>query len=259
MTTVTSTALVHDLLRERNRLPAGHPDRARLRARGIEAGLPLARRLASRYRGRGEPLEDLYQVAALALIKAFDAFDPARQTAFGSYAVPTIEGALKRHFRDTTWRLRVPRPTQEMAVRLGPAVAVLSQQLGRSPTLAELAGHLDVAEQEVAVARDAWRARQPDSLDTLAATDGQPRPVLDTVGVNDARLDAVIEWHRLRPLLVTLTDRQRRILAMRYFTDLTQADIAAKVGLSQMHISRLLTRTLLQLRAGIRAQESVHP
>jgi RNA polymerase sigma factor (sigma-70 family) len=132
-------ARVQDLLRQRADLPAGHPDRAVLRTRSIEAGLPLARCLATRYRGRGEPLDDLYQVAALALVKAVDGYDPVRQAAFTSYAVPTILGALKRHFRDTTWRARVPRRTKELAINLAPASARLAQQLARSPALPELA------------------------------------------------------------------------------------------------------------------------
>lgn len=171
---------MQDLLRERADLPTGHPDRARLRERSIEAGLPLARRLADRYRGHGEPVEDLYQVAALALVKAVDAFDPARQVAFSSYAVPTIVGALKRHFRDHTWRLRVPRPIQDLAISLGPARATLTQQLDRTPTLAELAAYLGVAQPDVAIARDVWRAHRPDSLDALPAGSlEQPRPLID--------------------------------------------------------------------------------
>lgn len=253
-------ATVHDLLRARAHLPAGDPDRDVLRARSIEAGLPLAWRLAGRYRGRGEPLDDLYQVAALALVKAVDAFDPARQAEFSSYAVPSIVGALKRHFRDSTWRLRVPRPIHDLAVRLAPAAAGLAQQLGRSPTLTELAAHLRVTEDEVVAARDAWRAHHPASLDALSAVAGQdPRPLADTIGVVDARLDAVLDRHTLQPLLAALPDGQRRILVMRYLDELSQAEIAAQVGLSQMRISRLLVRTLTQLRAGLLAGQSPRP
>jgi RNA polymerase sigma-B factor len=248
-------AVVQDLLRARADLPTGHPDRARLRERSIEAGLPLARRLADRYRGRGEPVEDLYQVAALALVKAVDAFDPARQVAFGSYAVPSILGALKRYFRDHTWRMRVPRSIQDLATRLGPARASLTQQLGRSPTLAELAAHLDAAEPDVTVARDAWRAHRPDSLDArLVGSLEKPLPLIDTLGTVDARLEAVIDWHTLQPLVAALPARQRRILALRYVGELTQAEIATRVGVSQMHVSRLLERTLTQLRTGMLAE-----
>jgi RNA polymerase sigma-B factor len=243
---------VQDLLRARADLPTGHPDRATLREHSIEAGLPLARQLASRYRGRGVPVDDLHQVAALALVKAVDAFDPARQVAFSSYATPSILGALKRHFRDHTWLLRVPRPIRDLATRLGPARAALTQQLGRSPTLSEFAAHLAAAEQDVAIAQDAWRAHRPDSLDALpAGSRDRPQPLIDTLGTVDRRLDAVIDWHTVRPLMAALPDRQRRILALRYFGGLTQTEIAAQVGLSQMHVSRLLERTLTQLRTSV--------
>jgi RNA polymerase sigma-B factor len=254
---IPPAARVQDLLRARADLPTGHPDRVSLRERSIEASLPLARRLADRYRGHGEPMDDLHQVAALALVKAVDTFDPARRVAFSSYAVPTIVGALKRHFRDHTWRLRVPRSTQDLAIRLGPARAALSQQLGRSPTLAELAVYLDAAEPDVAFAQKAWQARQPDSLDAPpVGSPEQQQPLIDILGTVDARLDVVIDWHTVRPLVAALSVRQRHILALRYVGDLTQAEIAARVGLSQMHVSRLLERTLTQLRTGVRGEWS---
>jgi RNA polymerase sigma-B factor len=244
-----------DLLRCRADLPAGHPDRAVLRARSIEAALPLARSVAARYTGRGEPLDDLYQVAALALIKAVDGYDPTRQVAFSSYAVPGIVGALKRHFRDTTWRIRVPRRIQELAITLAPTSEALAHQLGRTPTRRELAAHLDTAAQDVTVARNAWQAHYPDSLDapSVTGTQGQ-RPLVDTIGAGDARFDAVADRHTLRPLLAALPARQRRILAMRYVADMTQAEIAAHIGVSQMHISRLLAGTLAQLRTGLHTE-----
>jgi RNA polymerase sigma-B factor len=252
-------ATVEELLRQRFTLPAADPDRATLRTRGIEAGLPLARSLAARYRGRGEPLEDLYQVAVLALVKAVDGYDPARQVAFTSYAVPTIVGALKRHFRDTTWRVRVPRRVQELAISIGPANAELVQQLGRSPTRAELAAHLGAGEDDVAVAMNSWQFRHPESLDWLSATGGSDRrSFLDTLGAVDVGFEAVTDWHTLQPLLAALPVRERRILALRFFADLTQAEIAVEFGLSQMHISRLLVRVLTQLRAGMLDDEQ-HP
>jgi len=245
---------VQRLLLQRADLPAGHPNRAALRVSGIEAGLPLARCLAARYRGRGVPLEDLYQVAALALVKAVDGYDPTRQTAFTSYAVPTILGALKRHFRDNTWHLRVPRRIQALALHLASHSASLTQRLGRSPTLAELAAHLDAAEPDVAIALGAWQARYPDSLEMATSGGGQPRlPLVDTLGGIDPRIDAIGDRLALRPLLAALPARQRRILAMRYFGEMTQAEIAAQIGVSQMHISRLLAATLTQLRGGMLA------
>jgi RNA polymerase sigma-B factor len=250
-------ATVEELLRRRAALPAGHPGRAILRIRGIEAGLPLARSLAARYRGRGEPVDDLCQVAALALVKAVDGYDPARQVAFTSYAVPTIVGALKRHFRDTTWRVRVPRRVQELAISLGPASAELVHQLGRAPTRTELAAYVGAGEADVAVAAASWRFRHLESLEWLSATGGQERrPFLETLGVVDGGFEAVTHWHSLRPLLAALPVRERRILAMRFFADLTQAEIAVNLGVSQMHVSRLLIRVLTQLRARILDEEA---
>ena len=250
----TRPGTVQRLLLQRADLPAGHPDRAGLRVSGIEAGLPLARCLAVRYRGRGVPLEDLYQVAALALVKAVDGYDPTRQTAFTSYAVPTILGALKRYFRDTTWQLRVPRRVQALALHIAQHSASLTQRLGRSPTLAELAAHLHAAEPDVAIALNAWQARYPDSLEAMTSDGGQQRrPLMDTLGGIDPRLDAIADRLTLRPLLAALPVRQRRILAMRYVGEMTQAEIATQIGVSQMHVSRLLAATLTQLRTGMLA------
>jgi RNA polymerase sigma-B factor len=250
-------ATVEHLLRLRANLPADHPDRAALRTRSIEAGLPLARSLAARFRGRGEPLDDLYQVAALALVKAVDGYDPTRQAAFTSYAVPTIIGELKRHFRDTTWRIRVPRPIQELAITLAPTNARLAQQLGRPPTRQELAAHLDTTGHDIAIALAALQAHHPDSLDALTANGGpEQRPLIETIGGLDARLDTVTDRHILHQLLATLPVREQTILTMRYFADMTQAEIAAHLRLSQMHISRLLVRSLTQLRKGILAEQS---
>lgn len=251
-------ATAQSQLRQRAGLPVGHPDRAALRDRAIEAGLPLARRLAARYRGRGEPLDDLYQVAALALIKAVDGYDPTRPVAFTSYAVPTITGALKRHFRDATWRLRMPRRIQELAITLGPANANLTQRLGRSPTTKELAAHLGQAEHDVAIAWTAWQAYQPDSLDVPSTADGQPA-LIDAIGAVDPRFDAVTDQYTLLPLLGRLPVREQRILAMRFWDDMNQADIAAQIGVSQMHISRLLLHTLAVLRTGMLAEQPPRP
>jgi RNA polymerase sigma-B factor len=250
----TSDGAVQHLLRQRVDLPTGHPQRAALRVSGIEAGLPLARWLAARYRGRGVPLEDLYQVAALALVKAVDGYDPTRQTAFTSYAVPTILGAIKRHFRDTTWQLQVPRRVQTLALHVALHSANLTQRLGRSPTLAELAAHLNAAEPDVALALNAWQARYPDSMEAMTRGSGQQRrPLIDTVGDTDARIDAIVDRLTLRPLLAALPARQRRILAMRYFGEMTQTEIATQIGVSQMHVSRLLAAALAQLRTGMLA------
>jgi RNA polymerase sigma-B factor len=243
-------AAVEDLTRQRGDLPVGHPGRATLRERAIEAGLPLSRYLAGRYRERGEPLEDLYQVAAIGLIKAVDGYDPARLVPFTAYAVPTIVGALKRHFRDTTWRIRVPRSVQELALTLAPTSAGLAQKLGRCPTRTELAAHLGATEHDVAAASTAWGAYSPASLDALAAN-GQAA-LIDTIGAIDTRFDAVDDQHSWQRLLDGLPLRERRILTMRFSDEMTQTEIAAQIGVSQMHISRLLLRTLTTLRTGVR-------
>jgi RNA polymerase sigma-B factor len=252
----TASVLVQDLLRQRADLPDGHPDRTTLRTRSIEAGLPLARRLAAACRGRGESMDDLNQVAALALVKAVDRYDPCRGVAFTSYAVPTIVGALKRHFRDSTWRIRVPRGIKDLAVSLAPASARLAQELGRSPTLRELATSVDATEADVAVALHSWLAHHPDSLDALSAVNGEERsPLVESVGEIDVNFDKVTDLHDLRCLLTDLTVRQQRILAMRYFDGMTQAQIAVQIGVSQMHVSRLLVGILAQLRAGMLAEQ----
>jgi RNA polymerase sigma-B factor len=250
----TAGAIVQNLLRQRDELPAGHPDRAVLRARSIEAGLPLARYLAARYRGRGEPLEDLNQVAALALVRAVDMYDPTRQTAFASYAVPTITGALKRHFRDTTWRIRPPRRIQELALSIAATSVSLTQLLGRTPTLRDLAADLDVTDADVTTAFNAWQGHRPDSLDAQTAAGGEQRwSLIDTLGAVDADIDRVVDRQSLRPLLAALPVREQRILAMRFVGGMTQSEIAAQIGVSQMHISRLLLRSLQALRAGMPA------
>jgi RNA polymerase sigma-B factor len=249
----TSSAAVQNLLCQRTDLPAGHPHHAALRTRSIEAGLPLALCLAARYKGRGETMDDLYQVAALALVKAVDSYDPTQQTTFIAYALPCILGALKRHFRDTTWRMKVPRKIQELAIAITPASARLTHQLSRPPTLPELAAHLDATEKDVTTALNAWQARHPDSLDAARpATNGkEQRTLIDTIGDTDTRLDTLADRHTLRPLLAALPARERRILAMRYFGEMTQSEIGAQIGVSQMHVSRLLTRTLAELRTGM--------
>jgi RNA polymerase sigma-B factor len=250
----TAGTIVQDLLRQRDELPAGHPGRAVLRARSVEAGLPLARYLAARYRGRGEPLEDLNQVAALALVRAVDMYDPARQAAFASYAVPTITGALKRHFRDTSWRIRPPRRIQELALSLAAASVSLTQQLGRTPSLRDLAAYLDTTDVEVTTAFNAWQGHRPDSLDAPSAAGGEQRwSLIDTLGAIDAGIDRVVDRQFLRPLLAALPAREQRILAMRFVGGMSQSEIAAQIGVSQMHISRLLFRSLQTLRAGMPA------
>lgn len=240
-------ASTEQLLRQRADLPADHPDRTRLRARAIEENLPMANRLARRYAGRGELLDDLAQVAALALVNAVDRYDPSRQTPFTAYAAPTILGALKRHFRDTAWGMRVPRSTQELAHDVVTATGELSQQRGRLPTPAELADHLHVTVDDL---RAAIGARQVYHLASLNAphTAGAAVDLIDLLGGIDPHYARVDDHLTLRLLLAALPLRERRILTMRFYGHMTQTQIAAALGVSQMQISRLLKQTLTRLR-----------
>ena len=188
---VDTSVSTEELLRQRDRLPAGHPDRAKLRARAIEQNLPMAGHLARHYAGRGERIEDLAQVAAVALIDGVDRYDPGRQVPFAGFAIPSILGALKRHFRDTSWAIRVPRATQELALRVPMATNEVSQRLGRTPTDADLADHLHVTVDDITAAVGAWRNYRLQSLNTPAATtDSADR--IDVIGDIDpgyARVD----------------------------------------------------------------------
>ena len=222
----------------------------------IERYLPLARHVASRYRGGSEPIEDLEQVASLALVKAIDRFDPQHGASFSSYAVPTISGELRRHFRDHTWALRVPRDLQELAVKVGKAEGRL--QLGRAPTATELADHLDVTVEELLEARDAAGANRMSSLDAPVSSDEEEGASLaDILGTDDDRLEHVERTLTVDSALETLDARAREILRLRFQEELTQAAIGERVGLSQMHVSRLIRQALEQLRAASRPDDGL--
>ncbi|WP_433604772.1 RNA polymerase sigma factor SigF [Dactylosporangium sp. CA-139114] len=229
-------------------LPEG-PDRRRVRGRVIELYLPLAHHLAARFRNRGEPQDDLVQVATVGLIKAVDGFDPANGAAFIGYAIPTITGELKRHFRDRCWDVRVPRRIQDTRLRINRVAGELTQRLGRSPTVADLAAELDASEEDVIEALDAGRAYRALSLDAPATTETEgPTDLSNLLGEPDAGIEQFEAREALRPLLARLPEREQRIIAMRFFGNRTQSQIAAELGLSQMHISRLLTKSLQILR-----------
>jgi RNA polymerase sigma-B factor len=220
-----------------------------LRARAIEDNLPLARRLARRYAGRGEAQDDLTQVAAMALIKAVDGYDPTRSIPFASYAGPTITGALKRHFRDAAWAVHVPRSTQELVLLVRNESDHLSQHLGHAPTRADLAGHLGVTVDRIVAAEGAVSAYRPRSLDAAPiGDDGLAGTEFGNVlGDVDPRFAAVDDRLALRALVIRLPAREREILAMRFGAEMTQSQIAAAIGVSQMHVSRLLSRCLARL------------
>jgi RNA polymerase sigma-B factor len=221
----------------------------RARDAAVERYVPLARSLARRYRRGSEPLEDLEQVACLALIKAVDAFDPSHQTAFSSYAVPCITGALKRHFRDHGWAVRVPRELQELALRVNRVVDELSAQTGRSPTPAEVAEVAGIDVEDVLSAREAYRSLHAESIDQpRRAGDGEGLTLLETLPYSDTALPRAFERVLLDELLEGLGERERTIVRLYYREELTQAEIGRRLGYSQMHISRLLRRAHDQLR-----------
>jgi RNA polymerase sigma-B factor len=210
---------------------------------------PLAEYLARRFSGRGEPQEDLEQVAMLALIKAIDRFDTSRDVQFSTYATATVVGELKRHFRDKGWALRVPRRLQETGLKVSKAVSELSQQLGRSPTVAEIAGSIGLSEEEVLEGMDTIHAYSASSLDAPADEEGVP--AMDKLGSEDDTLELLEGWASLAPALRGLTERERRIVYLRFFRGMTQTQIAVELGISQMHVSRLLARTLRTLRQAV--------
>jgi RNA polymerase sigma-B factor len=215
----------------------------------IHEHLPLARRLASRYAGKGEPLDDLIQVARLGLVNAAQRFDPDRGLEFTKFAVPTILGELRRHFRDSCWAVRVPRGLQELATRVQTTADELSREQGRSPTVREVASRLEISEDEVLEAIEAGSAYSAASLDAPAAKDDPTGPTLgDRLGSEESMIDLVEAKEAAREALSHLPERERRVLTLRYFGDRTQREIAEELHISQMHVSRLLARTLTLLR-----------
>jgi RNA polymerase sigma-B factor len=232
-------------------LPAGSPDRARARERLVEMYLPLAEHLARRFRHRGELLDDLIQVASLALLKSIDGFDPNRGAAFTSYAIPMIVGELKRHFRDKGWDVRVPRRLQELRLEISKVSGDLAQKLGRSPTVADLSAHLKVSDEEVIEALECSQAYRALSLHAPVTGDENGSELMDLLGGADPGLETVEDRAALRPLLARLPEREQKIIAMRFFGNMTQSQIAAEIGISQMHVSRLLAHALGVLREGM--------
>jgi RNA polymerase sigma-B factor len=224
-----------------------------LRDQLVAAHLGLAEYLARRFANRGEPLDDLVQVASLGLLKAVGRYDPERGVEFSTYATHTIVGELKRHFRDRGWAIRAPRRMQELYLRLGKVVASLGQELGRSPTIAELAAEVQVSEEEVLEALEAGQAYRFASLDAPAPGDGEGESLATRLGQDDPGMLGAEQRATLSPLLDMLPEREQTILHLRFFEGLTQSEIATRLGISQMHVSRLLARSVAQLRAAAQA------
>lgn len=246
-----------DQMRAKFRRYAATRDQA-LRDELVAAHLGLAEYLARRFANRGESLDDLIQVASYGLLKAVDRFDPDREVEFSTYATHTIVGEIKRHFRDRAWAIRAPRRMQELYLRLGKVVGTLGQELGRSPTIAELAVDLAVSEEEVLEALEAGAAYRFSSLDAPNAADDDTQSLAARLGEEDPRFVDAEDRAMLFPLLARLPPREQRIIQLRFFEGLTQSEIAGRLGISQMHVSRLLARSVAELRALARAGSDDH-
>jgi RNA polymerase sigma-B factor len=249
-TVETATEYGHllPLFHEMAALADDDPRRLELRSQLVIGYLPLAQQVARRFWNRGEPYGDLEQTATLGLINAVDRFDADRGTDFPAFAIPTILGAVRRHFRDTSWSLQVPRRFKELHLRIGSAIADLAQQLGRAPAPTDIAAHLNVPVEDVYQGIEAMAAYRTSSLDGMAVDGAQSTALIAAIGFEDEAL-ANVEYHEsLRPLLRQLPERELRILTMRFYLNMTQSQIAERLGISQMHVSRLLARTLAGLR-----------
>jgi RNA polymerase sigma-B factor len=220
----------------------------RLRNELIEAHRPLASHLARRFSNRGEPVDDLLQVANLGMLKAVERFDPERGLEFSTFATATVDGELKRHFRDKTWAIRVPRRPQELHLRLNAVISEMTQRLSRPPRVPEVAAELGVSEEEVLEAMEVGSAYRSTSLDSRPTDSSDATTLERRLGSVDHGFDLTEHRVLLERVLAELPERERTIIELRFFHDLTQTEIATQVGISQMHVSRLITRTLLDLR-----------
>ncbi|MFG2943967.1 RNA polymerase sigma factor SigF [Streptomyces adustus] len=239
-------------------LEEGTPDHQYVRNTLIEMNLSLVRYAASRFRSRGDSMEDIVQVGTIGLIKAIDRFELSREVEFTSFAVPYIVGEIKRFFRDTSWAVHVPRRLQEARVELAKATEELQTRLDRMPTTRELSQLMSLSEEEVIEARKAANCYTSSSLDAALTSDGgaDGESVLaDFIGEEEPALELVENFHSLAPLIAELDDRERLIIHMRFVEERTQADIGKELGISQMHVSRLITRMVRRLRAGLLGPE----
>ncbi|MGP4113955.1 RNA polymerase sigma factor SigF [Streptomyces sp. 4N509B] len=221
----------------------------------VELNLALVKFAASRFRSRSEPMEDIVQVGTIGLIKAIDRFEADRGVEFPTFAMPTIVGEIKRFFRDTSWSVRVPRRLQELRLDLAKAGDELAQKLDRAPTVAELAERLDLTEDEVVEGMAASNAYTASSLDAQPEEDEAEGALADRIGYEDHGLEGIEYIESLKPLIAELSPRDRRILSLRFVANMTQSEIGEELGISQMHVSRLLARTLGRLRRGLMVEE----
>jgi len=213
----------------------------------VERHLPLVRSLARRYAGRGEALEDIEQVGAIGLIKAIDRYELSREVALTTYATPNVVGEIKRHFRDKGWAIRVPRALQELNGKMGPTIERLTSKLGRSPSISEIAAEFETSTEQVLEALEAGSAYAPLSLSMGPSGEDELDP-METIGAEDPQFDRTDDRTSLEPALAALPEREREILRMRFEDGLTQTQIAERMGISQMHVSRLIRRSLERMR-----------
>ncbi|MFJ6621444.1 SigB/SigF/SigG family RNA polymerase sigma factor [Kitasatospora sp. NPDC091335] len=243
--------LTRVLLRRLAALEEGTREYSYVRATLVEMNLSLVRFAIRRFTAHREPQEDLLQVGAVGLIKAIDRFDPDLGVEFTTFALPTVLGEVRRHFRDTTWAVHVPRRLQELRIVLAKAQERLAQELDRAPTVAELAADLGLSQEEVVEGLTASNGHTAGSLDTSSEDDDRPGCLGERLGEEDRDLSLVEDLVALKPLVGALPERDRLILSMRFCEDMTQSQIGERLGLSQMHVSRLLSRTLRRLREGL--------
>ncbi len=239
---------VLEMFRELREVSDDSAQFARQRERIVQRCLPLADHIARRFEGRGEARDDLVQVARVGLVNAVNRFDVDAGSDFTSYAVPTIMGEVRRHFRDNGWSVKVPRRLKELHLRLGAATAELSQRLGHAPTPSELAAELGMDREEVVEGLIAGSSYNTLSIDSGGSGDDESPAIADTLGSQDDALEQIENREALRPLLATLPERERTVLILRFFESMTQSQIAERVGISQMHVSRLLAKSLARLR-----------
>lgn len=236
----------HQLFGDLNRLDPNSPDYRAARDELVATHLPLVRYLARRFAGRGEPSDDLVQIGTIGLLQAIDRFEPERGLEFSTFATPSIAGEIKRHFRDRGWMVRVPRRLQELQSELSAGISELSQQLRRSPTVGEIAAHLKISEEEVIEGTESARAYAAVPIDVPNSATGMT--IADSLADHDSSLDHVELRHALRPVLADLPERERQALILRFVDNKTQSEIAEVLGVSQVHVSRLLAKTLHELR-----------
>ncbi|WP_327297237.1 MULTISPECIES: RNA polymerase sigma factor SigF [unclassified Streptomyces] len=248
-------ALSKTLFSRLESLEEGTHEYAYVRNTLVELNLALVKFAASRFRSRSEPMEDIIQVGTIGLIKAIDRFELSRGVEFPTFAMPTIIGEIKRFFRDTSWSVRVPRRLQELRLDLAKAGDELAQQLDRAPTVAELAARLDLTKEEVVEGMAASNAYTASSLDAQPEEDESEGALADRIGYEDHDLEGVEYIESLKPLIAGLPSRDRQILSLRFVANMTQSEIGEELGISQMHVSRLLSRTLVKLRKGLTLEQ----